>query len=100
MLIFLPKLYGLDFTEDEDDGDKNDDDLNGNTDGLDSPPSLTRLSKGIIEEALDQLPDISLVRYYGDKIRSLSLKMETFLNKEGTEGLKQSHLTAFFQVVN
>ena len=44
MLIFLPKLYGLDSTEDEDDGDKNDDDLNGNTDGLDSPPSLTRLS--------------------------------------------------------
>ena len=100
MLIFLPKLYGLDSTEDEDDDDKNDDDLNGNTDGLDSPPSLTRLSKRIIEEALDQLPDLSLVRSYGDKIRSLSLKMETFLNKEGTEGLKQSHLTDFFQVVN
>ena len=37
---------------------------------------------------------------YGDKIRSLTLKTDTFLNKKRTEHLKQSHLTDFFQVVN
>ena len=37
---------------------------------------------------------------YGDKIRSLTLKTDTFLNKKRTERLKQSHLTDFFQVVN
>ena len=33
-------------------------------------------------------------------IRSLTLKIDTFLNKEKTEGLKQSHLTDFFKVVD
>ena len=76
------------------------DDLNDNIDDLDCLPPLTRLSKGNIEEALDKLQDLLLFSSYGDEIRSLTLKIETFLNKERTEGLKQSHLTDFFQVVN
>ena len=61
---------------------------------------LTNKSKGDIEEALDKLQDLSLFKSYGDEIMSLTLKIETFLNKERTEGLKQSRLTDFFQVVN
>ena len=61
---------------------------------------LTNKSKGDIEEALDKLQDLSLFKSYGDEIRSLTLKIETFLKKERTEGLKQSRLTDFFQVVN
>ena len=61
---------------------------------------LTNTSKGDIEEALDKLQDLSLFSSYGDEIRSLTLKIEIFLNKERTEGLKESHLTDFFQVVN
>ena len=61
---------------------------------------LTNKSKGDIEEALDKLEDLSLFSSYGDEIRSLTLKIETFLKKEQTEGLKQSHLTDLFQVVN
>ena len=76
------------------------DDLNDNIDDLDCLPPLTRPSKGDIKEALDKLQDLSLFSSYGDEIRSLTLKIETFLNKEQTEGLKQSHLTDFFQVVN
>ena len=53
-----------------------------------------------MEEALDKLQDLSLFSSYGNEIRYLTLKIETFLNKERTEGLKQSHLTDFFQVVN
>ena len=49
---------------------------------------LTNKSKGDIEEALDKLQDLSLFSSYGDEIRSLTLKIETFLNKERTEGLK------------
>ena len=71
-----------------------------NIDDLDCPPPLTRPSKGDIEETLDKLQDLSLFNSYEDEIRSLTLKIETFLNKERTEGLKQSHLTDFFQVVN
>ena len=89
-----------DSTEDEDDDDDNDDDLNDNIGDLDCPPPLTRPSMGDIEEALDKLQDLSLFSSFGDEIRSLTLKIETFLNKERTEGLKQSHLTDFFQVVN
>ena len=80
--------------------DDNDDDLSDNIDDLDCPSPLTWPSKGDIEEALDKLQDLSLFSSYGDEIRSLTLKIETFLNKERTEGLKQSHLTDFFQVVN
>ena len=65
-----------------------------------SKRKLTNKSKGDIEEALDKLQDLSLFKSYGDEIRSLTLKIETFLNKERTEGLKQSRLTDFFQVVN
>ena len=61
---------------------------------------LTNKSDGDIEEALDKLQDLSLFSSYGDEIRSLILNIETFPNKERTEGLKQSHLTNFFQVVN
>ena len=78
-------------------GKNNDDDLNDNTDDLDCPPPLTRLSKGDIEKALDKLQDLSLFSSYRDESRSLTLKIENFLNKEGTEGLKQNHFTAFFQ---
>ena len=42
----------------------------------------------------------SLYSSYGDEISFLTLKIETFLDKERTEGLEQSHLTDFFQVVN
>ena len=61
---------------------------------------LTNKSNGDIEESLDKLQDLSLFSSYGDEIKSLTLKIETSLNKERTEGLKQSHLTDFFQVVN
>ena len=61
---------------------------------------LTNKSKGDIEEALDKLQDLSLFSSYGHEIRSLTFKIETFLNKERTEGLKQSHVTNFFQVTN
>ena len=96
----LAELIRPDSIEDEDDDDDNDNDLNDNIDDLDCPPPLTRPSKGDIEEALDKLQDLSLFSSYGDEIRSLTLKIEAFLNKERTEGLKQSHLTDFFQVVN
>ena len=61
---------------------------------------LTNKSKGDIEEALEKLQNLSLFSSYGNEIRYLALKIETFLNKERTEGMKQSHLTDFFQVVN
>ena len=61
---------------------------------------LTNKSKGDIEEALGKLQGLSLFSSYGDEIRSLTLKIETLLSKERTEGLKQGHLTDFFQVVN
>ena len=79
--------------EDEDDNNDNHDDLND----IDCPPPLTWPSKGDIEEALDKLQDLSLHSSYGDEIRSLTLKIEIFLNKGQTESLKQSHLTDFFQ---
>ena len=92
----LAKVIRSDSIEDEDDDDDNDDDLNDNTDDLDYPTPLTWMSKGDIKEALDKLQDLSLFSSYGDEIRSLTLKIETFLNKERIEGLKQSHLTDFF----
>ena len=55
------------------------DDLNDNIDDLDCLPPLTWPSKGDIEEVLDKLQDLSLFSSYGDEIRSLTLKMETFL---------------------
>ena len=58
------------------------DDLNDNIDDLDCLPPLTQPSKGDIKEALDKLQDLSLFSSYGDEIRSLTLKIETFLNKE------------------
>ena len=97
----LAEVTRPDSIKDEDDDDDNDDDdLNDNIDDLDCLPPLTRPSKGDIEDALDKLQNLSLFSSYGDEIRSLTLKIETFLNKERTEGLKQSHLTDFFQVVN
>ena len=42
--------------------------------------------------------DLSCFSSYGDEIRFLTLKTETFLNKEQRERL--SHLADFFQVVN
>ena len=51
---------------------------------------VTNKSKGDTEEALGKLQDLSLFSSYRDEIRSLTLKIETFLNKERTEGLKQA----------
>ena len=96
----LAEVIRIHSIEYEDDDGNNDDDLNDNIDDLGCPPPLTRASKGDIEEALDKLQDLSLFSSYGDEIRSLSLKIEIFLNKERTVGLKQSHLTDLFQVVN
>ena len=68
--------------KDTDDDVDNDDNLSDNIDDLDCPPPLTRPSKRDIEEAMDKLQDLSLFSSYGDEIRSLTLKIETFLNKE------------------
>ena len=63
--------------------------------GLSSP--LTHPSKSDVEEALDKLQDLSLFSSCGNKIWYLTLKIETFLNKERTESLKQSHVTYYFK---
>ena len=96
----LANVIRPDSIEDEGDDDNNDDDLNDNVNDLDCPPPLIRPSNENIEGALDNLQVLSLFSSYGDEIRSLILKIETFLNKEGIRGLKRSHLTDFFQVVN
>ena len=96
----LAKVIWPDSIEDEDDDDDNDDDLNDNIDDLDCPTPLTRPSKGNVKEASDKLQGLSLFSSCMDKIRSLTLDIETFLNKEQTEDLRQSHLTDFFQVAN
>ena len=73
--------------------DQDDDDV---IDDFDFSPPLTRSSKSDVEEALDRLQDLSLFSSYGSEILSLTLKIETFLNKEQTESLKPSHVTEFF----
>ena len=55
--------------------------------------------RGSLEQASRSLR-FKMFSSYGDEIRSLTLKIETFLNKEWTEGLKQIYFTDFFQVVN
>ena len=96
------EVMQTDSIEGEDDGEDNDDNLSDNIDYLvvDCPPPLKRPSKEDIEETLNKILDLSLFSSYGDDIRSLTLKIETFLNKEWTEGLNQRHLNDFFQVVN
>lgn len=42
-------------------------------------------SKSDVEKAVDKLQDLSLLSFYGNEIRSLTLKIETFLMKEWTE---------------
>ena len=86
----LAEVMWPDSIEHEDDEDDNDDDLSDKIDKLDSPPPLTPPTKEDIKEALDKLQDLSLFSSYGDGIRSLILKLETFLNKEQIEGLKQA----------
>ena len=86
----LAEVMWPDSIEHEDDEDDNDDDLSDKIDNLDSPPPLTPPTKDDIKEALDKLQDLSLFSSYGDGIRSLILKLETFLNKEQIEGLKQA----------
>ena len=80
----LTKVTQTDSIEGEDDGEDNDDDLSDNIDDLvvDCPQPLKQPSKEDIEEALKKLLDLSLFSSYGDDIRSLILKIETFLNKE------------------
>ena len=94
----LVEVIRPDPIEDEDDGNDNDGDPNDNVDDLDCPPPLTRPSKGDIQENLDKLQDLSLLSSFGDEIRTLTLKIETFLNKEQTESLRQSHLPGCFQL--
>ena len=77
----LVEVLRPDFIDDEDDDDDNDD-LNDNIDDLDCSPPLTRTSKGDIEEVLDELQDLSLFTSYGDEIKSRTLKIEIFLNKD------------------
>ena len=86
----LAEVMWPDSIEHEDDEDDNDDDVSDKIDNLDSPPPLTPPTKEDIKEALDKLQDLSLFSSYGDGIRSLILKLETFLNKEQIEGLKQA----------
>ena len=78
------EVMQTDSIEGEDDGEDNDDNLSDNIDYLvvDCPPPLKRPSKEDIEETLNKLLDLSLFSSYGDDIRSLTLKIETFLNKE------------------
>ena len=80
----LTEVMQTDSIEGEDDGEDNDDDLSDNIDYLvvDCPPPLKRSSKEDIEETLNKILDLSLFSSYGDDIRSLTLKIETFLNKE------------------
>ena len=94
----LTEVIRPDPIEDEDDGNDNDGDPNDNVDDLDCPPPLTRPSKGDIQENLDKLQDLSLLSSYGDEIRTLILKIETFLNKEQTECLRQSYVPGCFQL--
>ena len=63
---------------------------------IDCPPPLTRPSKSDDEEALDKLQYLSLFSSYGDEIRSLALKTETFLNKERIEGFEAKSFVRFF----
>ena len=86
----LAEVMWPDSIEHEDDEDDNDDDVSDKIDNLDSPPPLTPPTKEDIKEALDKLQDLSLFSSYGDGIRYLILKLETFLNKEQIEGLKQA----------
>ena len=78
------EVMQTDSIEGEDDGEDNDDNLSDNIDYLvvDCPPPLKRPSKEDIEETLSKILDLSLFSSYGDDIRSLTLKIETFLNKE------------------
>ena len=78
LLIFLPELSEV--IEDQDDDVVED---------LDFSPPVTLLSKSDAEEALDKLEDLSLLSSYGKEIRSLTLKIETFLSKERTESLSK-----------
>ena len=73
-----------------------DDDVN---DDFNFSPPLTCSSKSDVEGVLYRLQDLSLFSSYGNEVWSLTLKIETFLNKEETESLKPSHVTEFFQVV-
>ena len=75
--------------------DQDDDDV---FDCIDFSPPLARPSKSDVEENWDTFQDLSLFSSYGNGIRSLTLKIETFLHKEPTESLKESHLKDFFQV--
>ena len=94
----LAEVIGPDPIEGEDDGNDNDGNPNDNVDDLNCPPTVTRPSKGDIQENLDKLQDLPLLSSYGDEIRTLILKIETFLNKEQTECLRQSYVPGCFQL--
>ena len=61
------------------------------TEDLDFSPPLRRPSKSDVEEALAKLQDLFLFSSYENEIRSLILKIKSFLHKKRTESLKQSH---------
>ena len=75
--------------------DQSDDDV----ENLDFSPGLMHLFKSGVEKTLGKLQSLSVFSSYGNEIRSLTLDIDAFLNKEQTESLKQLHLTDFFQVV-
>lgn len=75
--------------------DQDDDDV----ENLDFSAELMHLFKSGVEKTLGKLQSLSLFSSYGNEIRSLTLDIDAFLNKEQTESLKQIHLTDFFQVV-
>ena len=49
---------------------------------LDFSPPLMRPSKSDVEQALDKLQNLSLFSSYGNEIWSLTLKIETILNRQ------------------
>ena len=75
--------------------DQDDDDV----ENLDFSPGLMHLFKSGVEKTLGKFQSLSLFSSCGNEIRSLTLDIDAFLNKEQTESLKQIHLTDFFQVV-
>ena len=52
---------------------------------LDFSPPLTHPSKSDVQEAIDKLQDLFLFSSYGNEIRSLALKIETFLTRNEWE---------------
>ena len=74
--------------------DDADDDLEKDEEDEDIPPP-SRPSNRQIEESLDKLRDLSLLRTHGDEIQSLTLKLEALLDKERLHNLQQRPVTDY-----